>query len=263
MCLQVGQLCTLGLTQAPNTDYRYMSAGLLVLRGTPPNPCHTFRCLSSPSPSIRCLFTFEYTSARKLSGSGKDFSGHSGLSERITRTGMASLARPGTDPHPLLLYLVDHAGVATPAPMGTLALLVPPPSSPRSRCVSIQEKRRSAEKKSAPRSLHDRHRVPAARDRADRSKNTDESMACRNGERVSGRGGGTSGGLTCAMAVFAPCRRPRAPWDRAAREAAASCDAVDRDQKGTTSGFVTQRGQAPPRPRGGTPSGHCRDETRA
>lgn len=47
----------------------------------------------------------------------------------------------------------------------------PPPSSPRSRCLSIQEKTEICrKKKSAPRSLHDRHRVPAARDRADRSK---------------------------------------------------------------------------------------------
>ena len=37
--------------------------------------------------------------------------------------------------------------------------------------IITPRKRRSAEKKkSAPRSLHDRHRVPAARDRADRSK---------------------------------------------------------------------------------------------
>ena len=49
--------------------------------------------------------------------------------------------------------------------------LPPPPSSPRSRCLSIQEKTEICrKKKSAPRSLHDRHRVPAARDRADRSK---------------------------------------------------------------------------------------------
>ena len=58
----------------------------------------------------------------------------------------------------------------------SLASLRPRPrhSFPRSRCdldVSIQENRDSGrKKKSAPRSLHDRHRVPAARDRADRSK---------------------------------------------------------------------------------------------
>lgn len=53
----------------------------------------------------------------------------------------------------------------------SLCLVPPPPSSPRSRCLSIQEKTEICrKKKSAPRSLHDRHRVPAARDRADRSK---------------------------------------------------------------------------------------------
>ena len=76
VCLQVGQLALLDLPGSKHRLQVYVCAGLLVLRGTPSNPCHTFRCPSFPkSLHSHCLFTFDTTSARKLSGSGKDFNG--------------------------------------------------------------------------------------------------------------------------------------------------------------------------------------------